>query len=40
MKNVTIYIVEDTTLDQSGKFIQSDIHYFIDAQKAKRQFDS
>lgn len=40
MKNVTIYIVEDTTLDQSGKFIQSDTHYFIDAQKAKRQFDS
>lgn len=40
MRNVTIYIVEDTTLDNAGKFIQSDTHCFFDADKARRQFDS
>lgn len=40
MKTVTIYIVEDTTLDNAGKFIQSETHYFLTKGKAKQQFDS
>nr|DAH78577.1 MAG TPA: UL2 protein [Caudoviricetes sp.] len=40
MKTVTIYIVEDVTLDSFGKFAQSDTHCFFDADKARRQFDS
>ena len=40
MKTVTIYIVEDVTLDRSGYLIQSDTQCFFDADKARRHFDS
>lgn len=40
MKTVTIYIVEDVTLDRSGYLINSDTHCFFDADKARRHFDS
>lgn len=40
MKTVTIYIVEDVTLDRSGYIINSDTHRFFDADKARRHFDS
>lgn len=39
MKTVTIYIVEDATLNSSGKLIQSDTHFFLDSAEARRQFD-
>ena len=40
MKTVTIYIVEDVTLDRFGKLIQSETRCFFDEDKARRQFDS
>ena len=39
MKTVTIYIVEDVTLDRSGYLINSDTQCFFDADKARRHFD-
>ena len=40
MKTVTIYIVEDVTLDRSGYLINSDTHCCFDEDKARRQFES